>query len=111
MVVIVPVAAITGDHSKEDLRCTQNLHVYLFLLNRIWSCLLWSPVIVHCRYLLAGAYRHYRRTTTLQCQEPDTSTDSLVQTGQILLIAVWTGMIGKANGVYIHGQAEWYVQQ
>ena len=40
-------SGITGDHSKQDLRYTQKLYIYLFLLNNIWSYLLWSPVTAY----------------------------------------------------------------
>ena len=36
---------ITGDHSKQDLRCTQKTIYLPVFTNDIWSYLLWYPVI------------------------------------------------------------------
>ena len=48
--------AITGDHSKQDLRYTQKPIYFPILTNNIWSYLLWSPVIPDEKHPMAWVH-------------------------------------------------------
>ena len=50
------VLLFPGDHSKQDLHYRQKPLYFPIFTSNVWSCLLWSPVVVGVHNVMPGIY-------------------------------------------------------